>query len=158
MRVRSDLERKRLHGLAERDASGSGLGEDLYSATATRRTYDALARAAATALDAGLTTIVDATFLHRDERERFARIAADKRAPFVILDCTAPVAELRRRIGQRASVGRDASEATTAVLDSQLASGDPLAPEETAACLEIDTTATLDYEEVVSRVRALGSR
>ena len=42
IRARSDLERKRLHGLAASARSGSGLGTGLYSTAATRRTYAAL--------------------------------------------------------------------------------------------------------------------
>lgn len=154
VRVRSDLERKRLHGLGEQEASGSGVDAQMYSAAATRATYDTLARVASTALEAGLNVIVDATFLKRDERDRFARIAAAGEAAFMILDCTAPDAELRRRVEQRAAAGGDASEATTAVLERQLASREPLAHAELEARIEVDTTAPCDFEALAARIGA----
>jgi hypothetical protein len=49
IRARSDLERKRLHGLAATARSGSGLGTGLYAAAASERTYAALAEIARTA-------------------------------------------------------------------------------------------------------------
>ncbi len=39
IRIRTDVERKRLHGLDARARSGSGLDEGLYAADATERTY-----------------------------------------------------------------------------------------------------------------------
>lgn len=152
VRVRSDLERKRLHGLAEHEGSGSDLDAQMYSAAATRATYDTLARVASTALEAGLNVIVDATFLKRDERDRFARIAAAGEAELVILDCTAPDTELRRRVEARAAAGGDASEATTAVLERQLASREPLAGAELEARIEVDTTAPCDFDALAARV------
>src|SRR5690606_42035197 len=53
LRARSDLERKRLGGFGERDASGSPVGGGLYDAATTAATYDRLADAAATALRHG---------------------------------------------------------------------------------------------------------
>ena len=105
IRARSDLERKRLHGLAASARTGSALGAGLYAAAASRRTYAALAEIADRLLRNGQNAVVDATFLRRSERLEFRQVAAANAARFVILDCTASPAELRRRILKRGAAG-----------------------------------------------------
>lgn len=150
VRVRSDLERKRLHGVDALARTGSSVGAGLYEPRATERTNARLAEVAATALRNGFDAIVDATFLRRAEREAFARLAADARARFAILDCTAPEAVLRSRIEARAAAGRDASEADLAVLDRQLVGLEPLAADEQAAAVRVATDARLDVPRLLA--------
>ncbi len=119
IRLRSDIERKRLFGLAP-DADSGGA---IYGADATARTYARLAQLAAQILADGWSVIVDAAFLKRAEREEFRRLAADRGAPFSILACAAPIDELRRRLAGRQG---DASEATPEVLRRQLDWLEPL--------------------------------
>lgn len=123
IRVRSDVERKRLFSLAP-DADSGGA---IYSPEATARTYDRLAELARQALADGWPVIADAAFLKRAEREEFRRLAANLGIPFAILACEAPAAELRRRLLARSG---DASEATVTVVDQQLAWMEPLSAEE----------------------------
>ena len=139
LRVRSDLERKRLYGLAAEARTGSGVGGGLYGAEGTRLTYDRLAAVADRALRNGFNVIVDATFLRRAERWAFRQIAAFHAARFAILDCTAPAEELRRRISARSQAGKDASEATLAVLERQLATREPLDGSELRSTVRVDT-------------------
>lgn len=128
VRLRSDVERKRLFGLAPDAASGGAI----YTAEATTRTYARLAELARQALRDGWSVIVDAAFLKRAERECFRALAAELGVPFAILACEAPPGELRRRLRGRAD---DASEATVAVLDQQLAWIEPLTDtERTPVC------------------------
>ena len=68
IRVRSDVERKRLHGLTAGERSGSELNAGLYTADASQRTYAHLAGLARTILAAGHTAVIDATFLRRTAR------------------------------------------------------------------------------------------
>lgn len=150
VRVRSDLERKRLHGVETDARTGSAVGAGLYDQHATERTYARLTEVAATALRNGFDTIVDATFLRRDERKAFARLAAAARARFAILDCTAPEDVLRRRIGSRATRGRDASEANLAVLAHQLATAEPLTADERAVAVPVPTDSVLDVPALLS--------
>ncbi len=124
VRLRSDVERKRLYGFAPDAASGG----TIYGLDATARTYGRLEDLARAALADGFAVIADAAFLKREERDRFRRLAADCGVPFAILACEAPADELRRRL--RARTG-DASEADVAVLEKQLAWAEPLTEEET---------------------------
>ena len=126
LQLRSDVERKRLAGLAATADSGSATGAGLYAAQQTEKTYARLAELADTVLEAGYPVIVDATFLQRERRDSFLALAQRRRVPFAIIDCQAPGAELERRIRHRAEQGGDASEATLAVLAAQRETQQPL--------------------------------
>jgi predicted kinase len=131
------------------------VGGGAYDAASSERTYECLAEVARTALAHGFDTIVDATFLKRTERAAFGRLAADVGARFAILDCFAPEAELRRRIAVRTAQNRDASEATTAVLDRQLETAEPLTAAELSATVRADTTADLDASAIAGELAGL---
>jgi aminoglycoside phosphotransferase family enzyme/predicted kinase len=126
IRVRSDLERKRLHGLPRHQHSSSGIESGLYSGSATERTYMTLARHCETGLRAGINMIADATFLDQEWRSRFLDLALRLGARSTILECSAPLETLQARIRQRAAEGLDESDADLAVLEYQLAHFDPL--------------------------------
>jgi aminoglycoside phosphotransferase family enzyme/predicted kinase len=140
VRVRSDVERKRRHGLAARERSRSSLGGGLYASREDRLTYARLAEVASRALGAGYPAIVDATFLRRSDRDAFRALASTAGASFTIADCVAPEAVLRERIARRAAAAGDASEADAAVLDRQRARAEPLARDEAAHAVRFDTT------------------
>ncbi|MBL8492005.1 MAG: AAA family ATPase [Rhodocyclaceae bacterium] len=128
IRLRSDVERKRLFGLAPDEASGGAI----YAPEANDRTYARLLDLAGQAIIAGWSVVVDAAFLRRAERAAFRRLAAGRDLPFRILACDAPLEELRRRTTQRAG---DASEATAAVVDLQAGWVEPLSDAERALVL-----------------------
>jgi predicted kinase len=146
VRLRSDLERKRLHGVAPLSSSGSGLGAGIYSREASAATYRRLGERAREALRAGYPVVVDATFLRRAEREAFRAIAEQLGTPFLILSFHAPQDILRARVTQRLARADDASEAGLAVFDQQLAVREPLTPAEMAAAFAIDTTAPVSRD------------
>lgn len=125
VRIRSDVERKRLYGLAPDEASGGAI----YTPAATLRTYARLGELAELAILAGWSAIVDAAFLKRAERDGFRALARRLDVPFGIIAPEAAPAELARRIAARRG---DASEATVAVLEQQLAWAEPLAADELA--------------------------
>lgn len=152
--VRSDLERKRLFGLAADEESGSGVASGIYTHEAGERTYAAVERAAAAALGAGMDVIVDAACLARAQRAAFEALARAHGADFVILDCQAPEAVLRDRIAARKAQERDASEATDTVLDHQLETEEPIAADEAAATLALDASGPLDADALVARIRS----
>ncbi|MBT9590040.1 MAG: AAA family ATPase, partial [Thiobacillus sp.] len=132
IRLRSDVERKRLAGLDALAHSHSGVGQNLYAADATRQTYTCLAQLAGGLLDAGWPVIVDATFLARWQRDLLRKQAQSHGVPFHILDFALPVATLRDRVTQRSRSGVDASEAGVDVLQHQIATEEKLAADEQA--------------------------
>ena len=138
IRIRTDVERKRLHGLEAGARSGSRLDEGLYAPDATERTYRRTLELAEAVAAAGGVAIVDGTFLKRWQRDLFRARAAALGCPFAILAFTASEATLRARIVERARAATDASEADLGVLDHQLRTQEPLAPEERACAVDID--------------------
>jgi len=139
LRVRSDIERKRLHGLSPTEHTGSAVGRGIYTDAASAATYDRLAEVAARIVEARFPALVDATFLQRAERQRFRALAERLGVPFAILHTEASETELRRRIKQRAREAIDASEATDAVLDRQLRQQEPFDNGELASTWTVDT-------------------
>jgi hypothetical protein len=148
VRVRSDVERKRLAGLHPMARSESGLDRGLYTEDLSRRTYVRLTELARTVIDAGLPVIVDATFLKRVQRDAMRAVAAALKVPFVILDTTAPDEVLRARVRIRRELGHDVSEATAAVLERQLTAREPLAADEQGQRVTIETEPVPSAEQV----------
>ena len=140
VRVRSDVERKRLHGLPADARTGSGLGQGIYGARGSERTYVRLAALAASVLEAGFPVVVDAAFLEEDRRRAFEALARTHGAAFQIASCVAPGEVLRSRLIERARAGGDASEAGTAVLELQERVAAPLTNAERIHATFFDTS------------------
>lgn len=130
IRLRSDVERKRMFGLAATAKSNSTLDEGIYTKEAHQRTYQLLHELVQGLLAAGWSVIVDAAFLKRAERQVFQTLATQQGAEFHILAPQASPAELRERIVARLKNEHDASEATLAVLEQQMAFLEPLDADE----------------------------
>jgi aminoglycoside phosphotransferase family enzyme/predicted kinase len=154
IRVRSDVERKRLFGM---EALQRSVGEriDIYTCDATRRTFERLLGCARIALQAGYPVIADAAFLRRNERQVFHSLAAQLRVPFAILHCRANESELRRRVLARNAGGQDASEADIAVLERQLVLQEPLDAEERAFVLDVSTDEPIDVAALCASWRSM---
>lgn len=133
LRIRADVERKRLAGLPPEARSASGLAEGLYGETMTRATYDTLLRHAGAVLDGNLPAVLDATFLRREHRDAARQLARERGVPFAIVDCRADVDTLHRRLRERAGDAGEASEADERVLELQRHAADPLADDERPA-------------------------
>ncbi|HSM11517.1 MAG TPA: AAA family ATPase [Lysobacter sp.] len=156
LRVRSDLERKRLAGQAEAQEAKGAIASGLYAAEVTERTYETLARCCETGLRAGFDMIADATFLRRGRRARFHELAASLGASFAIVECQAPPELLEQRLRERAAQRSDASDADVAVLRHQLTHHDPLSAEERAMTLRVDSGQ--DAAEAAVRLRTIADR
>ncbi len=140
IRIRSDIERKRIHGLAPIERPGSGIAEGLYRPDATESTYRRLLDLARIIVEAGNGVIVDATFLQHRQRDRFRALAARAGIPFLIVDFTASEALLRERILARSERGDDASDADVAVLEYQLRTQEPLQTDELESVFAYDAS------------------
>jgi len=132
IQLRSDIERKRLTGLAVDSSSGSELDQGIYRPKTTEDTYQRLKKLAAVVIKAGFVAVVDATFLKHCYRQSFHELAEQLGVPFLILDFQVPEEILRERIDQRMAEGGDPSEANQDVLDAQLISQEPLTASEQA--------------------------
>lgn len=137
IRVRSDVERKRLFGqwgttdteVRAGDPYRSEVTEELYS--------EVLPRLGETILAAGFPLIFDATFLKRGHREALRKLARSAGVPFVILDIVVDRELARSRIVERTAKGGDPSDANLAILDRQLAADEPLSDDERSNAVTI---------------------
>ncbi|MCP4338641.1 MAG: AAA family ATPase [Desulfobulbaceae bacterium] len=157
VRIRSDVERKRLFGpLPEEDGqSGVGkvgkVGKGIYTAEATDMTYRKLEGLAAQILDAGYSVIVDAVFLNYAEREQFRKLAESRQVSFVILECHADAEILRQRIVQRK---KGVSDADLEILAMQCSKWQPLHKDEHINTVPIDTSVPVDIPLLAMQIKA----
>ncbi len=153
IRIRSDVERKRLFGLRTTDRTEANVGNGIYTREATVRTYQRLRELAKNILDAGYGVIVDATFLGRDQRQPFVGVASERDVSCVILDVHADDTTLRERVKKRLAAGADASEAGIAVLEQQLRVYQPLEADEQRLAIPIDSGQEIDYGGLLGELR-----
>lgn len=152
IRVRSDIERKRIFGVGETERVGSDSDSWLYSTDASRRTYDRLESLATAVINAGFPVIVDAAFLNADQREPFRKLARRSGIPFRILSCTAPAEELAARIETRRMQNRDASDASVAVLQMQLSSDSGISDEPADELINVNTAEEASISKALTEV------
>jgi len=150
IRLRSDVERKRLFGLGPLDQSKSPTGGNLYTEEANQRTYQRLADLAGELLTSGLPVIVDAACLKRAEREMLAEVAESRGMPFALIHCEAPLESRREWIRKREG---DASEATEELLEVQETWFEPLTTEEKTHTIHLHTDQEHVAEAVADRIR-----
>lgn len=155
IRIRSDVERKRLYGLPAEDDDGKGKPDfDLYGAEASRQTYNQLVELAEAGLEGGFTIIVDATCLKAAQRMLFQSLAAKKQAPYSILNVTASEKELRRRLENRRN---GVSDADVTVMQEQLSAFETFGETEAAHVIQVDTELEIDTESLVEGIEVFES-
>jgi len=142
IRIRADVQRKRLAGLNPLDRGGAHSASALYDPATTQATHDRLRRLAAPVLGAGFHAILDATFLRRDQRLEARRFAGEQGVRFVILDFDVDPAVLRQRLRRRNARGDDPSDADESVLDAQMRTAQPLEADELAAVFHCGSMAS----------------
>ena len=148
--VRSDVERKRMFGLAAAARSDSEIDAGLYTAEITERTYKQLEAIACQVLNSAMPVIIDATFLEAGRRNQFSALARRLSVPFVILDCQAGAETITARLLKRNASATDASEAGIEVMRHQLVTQDPLTPGERSRVIAIDTEHPVEISQLLS--------
>jgi hypothetical protein len=134
VRLRSDVERKRLAGMRPTDRpADAAAAAVLYDPLMTRRVYRRLADLARTLLKAGASVVVDAACLKRWQRGELATVAREAAVPLVWLELDLPDEILIDRVAARLAAGGDASDASPEVVRGQLAGREPISPAELAA-------------------------
>jgi uncharacterized protein len=147
IRIRSDVERKRLFG-----DKPSAL---LYSAELSEQTYQRLENLADAILKAGFTVIVDATFLNSEQRQAFNQLAEQRVITFRIIHTHCAEQILHQRLQQRTATRKDVSDADTSVLHQQLQNQQPLSQTERHATLSIDTNSTNSLNQFWQQLESL---
>ncbi len=157
IRVRSDVERKRLHGLSVEARSKSSVAGNIYSASSSEATYQRLATVAHEITAGGYPVIIDATFLKHSQRQQFKTVAGELGVLFVILHFHAEEALLRQWITRRNEKGGDPSEADIAVLAHQMKTQEPLDESELLNTVVIDSGVAVDIDAVCQNIQRLST-
>ncbi|WP_040851502.1 AAA family ATPase [Thiorhodospira sibirica] len=144
VRIRSDIERKRLANLAPTQRATAAFAQGLYSPEQSAKTYERLAELAETALQAGYPTLVDATFLQAAQRRRFIALAQQCAVPVEIIDFVVAPEVLKQRVAARSQANQDASDADVAVLLQQMQQHEPLQADEPVTVVDETTPLPVD--------------
>jgi aminoglycoside phosphotransferase family enzyme/predicted kinase len=112
--IRSDVVRKRMHGVAET----ARLNRDDYTPAAAAQVYTLSLERARRVVTAGYTVIVDAVFSSQPEREALAKLADELKVPFHGLWLEA---DLETRLARVAARAADASDADATIVKAQAA-------------------------------------
>ncbi len=155
LRLRSDIERKRLHGLKPQERTSQGVASRMYSSEASDQTYQHLQKLAQTVIKAGYPVIVDAAFLKQAQRQAFQDLAETLNVPFCILDFRCELQELRQRIEARQHENQDASDADLAVLEYQQTVQEPLTAAEHEKTLPIDTSQPQNFPKLMEQLQLM---
>jgi len=97
--------------------------------------------------------IVDATFLRRDYRDLFRRLAEEEAVPFLILDIPSSLPTLEKRITTRNEQRSDASEADLAVLQHQQRQQELLGEDEQTVTFSVNSEEPFDPQKVIQALR-----
>jgi len=148
IRIRSDVERKRLQKLSAQQNSHSGINSDLYSQTSNDKTYQHLLHLSVEIISAGYPVIVDATFLQQQQRKLFLQQAKQLQVPFLIVHTKADKHLLIQRIEGRSKQQDNISEANQTVLENQLQNMQLLCHDERKVSITIDTDKSADLSRL----------
>jgi aminoglycoside phosphotransferase family enzyme len=153
IRIRSDVERKRLYGFESSERTQSNINSGIYTAQSSKETYERLADLAKIILTAGFTVIVDACFLQYEIRQKFYKLAEVLKVPFIILDFQASEHTLKQRIALRAKNRLEPSEADLEVLQHQLEDHLPFKKQEKPYVLVADTEKEIQVNQIASAIK-----
>jgi aminoglycoside phosphotransferase family enzyme/predicted kinase len=156
IRVRSDVERKRLFDLDETASSDSKPGMGIYTKASSARVYDALIEKAERLLGAGFSVIIDASFLRRADRQLLVSLADRQNLDHAILDTSAERVALEQRLRNRSVEDQEVSEADIHVLEHQFDTADALTAAEVERTVRVPTDRDVDIGDVIKSLRSIG--
>ena len=154
IRIRSDVERKRLYNIKPEEDSQANVEQGIYTKEATKKTYLKLLDLAEGIVDAGLPIIVDATFATIEQRKLFKELATKKQVRYIILEFIAADKTLKQRIRDRKN---DVSDADLKVLENQIKNWLPLEQDEKTNSILINTDEPFDIEKLLRRLKLKGN-
>ncbi len=156
--IRSDIERKRFCidrkskikaskncRLIEKSHSAKFFRGDPYNHEVSKWLFHKwIPKISASALATGYITIVDATYLKREERDLMNKVATNMGSSFHIIECICNEINARKRLKRRAIDGNDASDANYEVREKQKKYLQPLSEVEKQKSLKFDESKSLN--------------
>ncbi|MCF6236575.1 MAG: AAA family ATPase [Gammaproteobacteria bacterium] len=152
IRIRSDIERKRLHDIKASQKNRQGVQEGIYSSTSSEEVYQHLFELAKSLLNSGYSVVVDATFLKIAQREMFQRLADMFNVEYAILHCYAPLNVMRNRVVRRNMEESDASDADLKVLEFQIKQVQKFTGKEMRYVVDINTQQKIKEDKLLKRL------
>ena len=149
IRIRSDIERKRLFNIKPNQDSHENLKQGIYSKDATAKTYLRLLELSEIIIDSGYPVIVDATFSAVEQRRLFEQLSKRKNIRYIILEFVASHEMLKQRIRNRK---HDVSDADINILENQIKNWQPVEHNEKTYAISINTEEPFDIEMLLSRL------
>lgn len=153
MRIRSDVERKRLFKYQASDRSDSPLDGGIYTKEATHRTYDRIVKLSTTILEGGMPVVVDATHLQLWQRHSLLKVAESHAVPLLIISCCAENKILEERVKKRLHEKSDVSEAGIKTLQSQQQTSDALSSSELNYTVHVHTDQKNHLTKLISHIK-----
>jgi len=138
IRIRSDVERKRLCGIDVSQRDKKGVQQGIYNTNTSEKTYLHILQLAETLLTSGFSVVVDAAFLQFKQRKLFFNLAHELQLKLVILECDIDLEILKDRLVKRNLENKDVSDADLEVLDYQIQNIEKLTEAELELVVEID--------------------
>ena len=149
IRIRSDVERKRLVDVDSGQRMSDKINTGLYSENVSEKTYAKLLSLASKTIEAGFTVIVDAAFLKFEQRKDFQVLAKSLGIAYIIVELTAPIEILKQRIVARKN---NVSDADLEVLEFQLKNWEPLHNEEKQSSISANTLKPDDIFKLINNL------
>lgn len=153
IRIRSDVERKRLYGIAVNEHPGPHDAKLIYNENATQKTYSILTALSAEILDSGLSVIIDATNLRQWQRDVIQVVANERGVPVCIALCESSMSVIQEWIQKRSIEGGDASDADLNVVFKQIKTLEPLNEEELKQTITIHSSILEETNMLVSKIK-----
>jgi predicted kinase len=152
IRIRSDVERKRIFDHEPTSNTRNEIDRGIYSSRASEQTYSRLQELASHIIKSGYSVIVDAAFLKHEQRQPFQLLAESLGVRYHILEVTAPADTLRQRIIERK---HDISDADLAVLEHQLSNWQALHGCELISAITVDTAEPVDMDQLMEKINTV---
>jgi uncharacterized protein len=149
---RSDLVRKELAGPTTSGRGVEGYDQGIYRAEHTRATYRELLQRAGSALSAGSSVVVDATFRFASDRDAFRALAKRLGVPFFVLETRCEPELIRVRLEARSLEPGEASDGRWELFPRQLSEFEATEPGES---IRVDSSLPLP-QQVDHVLRAMG--
>lgn len=150
IRIRSDVERKRLFNILPCDNPQENIAQGIYSPEATDKTYLKLLEITEDIIGAGFPVIIDAAFSSFEQRNLFKKLANKKQIQFVIMEFVASNETLKQRIFKRE---QGVSDADITVLENQIQHWLPLEQDEKAFSVSINTEKPIDITQTLRQLK-----
>lgn len=140
IRIRSDVERKRLLQIPTHQPIPEHLKKSAYQPTHNQKTFDHLHKLATIIIEASYAVLIDATFLRHLYRQMFIRLAEHYSISWRIIATVAPHAFLVDMLRNRKNQRNEPSDATERVINMQEDLLEPLTAQEKMHSIILDSS------------------